>query len=57
MSLIFLGYFLTLILVAQRMRKAAYVALVTSTVLSIAMFAHHTTSSLDLLSAFVPIEK
>ena len=48
MSLIFLCYFLTLMLVAQRMKKAAYVAFVTSTLLSIVMFAHHTTSSLDL---------
>ena len=48
MSLIFLSYFVTLVLLAKGMRRAALGALVASTLFSILMFAHHTTSSLDL---------
>ena len=48
MSFLFFCYFFTLMLVAWGMKNAAYVVFGASTVLSIVMFAYHTTSSLDL---------
>lgn len=48
MSLIFLCYFATILCVANGRKKAAYIAFSSSTVLSILMFAYHTTSSLEL---------
>jgi hypothetical protein len=48
MSLIFMCYLSTMLFVANGKKKAAYIAFSLSTVLSILMFAYHTTSSLQL---------
>jgi hypothetical protein len=48
MSLIFLCYFLTFGLVFKGRKKPAFIAFAVSTGLSILMFAHHTTSTLNL---------
>lgn len=48
MSLIFLCYLLTFVLIHKGKRKPAYLLLALSTALSLVMFWYHTTSSLDL---------
>ncbi|TWT31346.1 DUF5993 family protein [Blastopirellula retiformator] len=48
MAVIFLLYSACFVLLFFRRRKAAYVALLISTLASIAMFAYHTDSALEL---------
>ena len=48
MAFLFLSYLVTFVCVIRGQRAAAFAGLAISTVLSIGMFLHHTTSSLDL---------
>lgn len=48
MAFLFLSYLATFALVLRGRRAAAIASLAISTALSIAMFLHHTTSSLEL---------
>jgi len=48
MSLIFLCYLLTFVLILKGKRRPAYLLLGVCTILSLAMFWYHTNSSLDL---------
>lgn len=48
MAFLFLSYFATFLLVLRGRRAAAIASVALSTLLSVAMFLHHTTSSLEL---------
>ena len=48
MSLIFLAYLATFVLVLKNKRRLAYVVFGVSTALSLLMFWHHSSSSLEL---------
>jgi len=48
MAFLFLSYLATFLLVLRGRRAAAIAGVALSTLLSVAMFLHHTTSSLEL---------